>query len=67
MTKTGRRIVDALDELTAEVRLSNRLRALEMVAKFEHDEGKRDTTEVAKRRTAQRNQLREEIRKGLGL
>lgn len=63
-----RRIVDALDELTAELRLANRLRALELgPASLEHDDGKRATTDVAKRRTAQRNELRAQVRAGLGM
>ncbi len=68
MARTGRRIVDALDDLTAELRLGNRLRALELgAAAMDHDDGKRAQTDVAKRRTAHRNQIRAEVRAGLGL
>ncbi|WP_137843833.1 hypothetical protein [Microbacterium sp. 2FI] len=68
MAKPGRRIVDALDDLIAELRLANRLRALELgPAALEHDDGKRATTDTAKRRVAQRNQLRAEVRTALGM
>jgi hypothetical protein len=68
MARTGRRIVDALDDLTAEVRLANRLRAIEIgPAALEHDDGKRAQTDTAKRRVAQRNKIRAEVRAGLGL
>jgi hypothetical protein len=65
----GRRTqVDAIDALTAEIRTSNLLAVLAMgVTALEHDEGKRATTDIARARTAQRNELRAAVRAGLGI
>lgn len=65
----GRRTqVEALDALTAEVRLANQIAVLGLgVSALEHDEGKRATSDVAKARIAQRNALRAEVRAALGI
>lgn len=66
-TKT-RRIVDALDDLTAEVRIANQIEALRLGASgLDHDEGKRATTPSAIARKDRANALRAEIRRGLGI
>lgn len=66
---TGRRTqVEAIDALTAEIRLSNILAVLGMgVTALEHDEGKRATSPQAIERTAKRNALRAEARVALGM
>lgn len=67
-TSKGRRIVDALDEILAEIRLSNRIEVLRMSASaLDDDRGERNKTEAAKARTARQNKLRAEIRAGLGI
>lgn len=67
-TKTGRRIVDALDDLTAELRLANQIEALRLgAAALDHDKGVRATTDTAKARLARQNTLRAAIRAGLDL
>jgi hypothetical protein len=66
--KRGRRIVDAIDDMTAQLRMSNQIAALRLgAAAMEHDEAKRATTDVAKARVARMNRLRADIRAGLGL
>lgn len=66
-TKT-RRIVDAIDDLTAQLRLQNQIAALGLgAAALEHDAGTRTTTDMAKARLQRRNELRAEIRAGLGM
>ena len=66
--KKGRRIVDAIDDMTAQLRLSNQLTALRLGASaLDHDPGNRATTDVARERVARMNRLRAEIRAGLGL
>lgn len=66
--RTGRRIVDAIDDLAAQLRLSNQIEALKLGASaLEHDDGKRATTDVARARIARMNRLRAGIRAGLGL
>jgi hypothetical protein len=66
-TKT-RRIVDALDDLTAQLRLANQIAALGLgAAALENDAGARTTTDTAKARLQRRNELRADIRAGLGL
>ena len=68
-TKKGRRIVDALDDLTAELRLSNQIAALEMgAAALEHDTGaKGSSSALTKSRVARRNALRAAVRTVLGI
>lgn len=65
----GRRtIVDALDGLTAELRLANRLRLLSLPASvLEHDKGTKATTAVTRARVARQNVLRAEVRAALGI
>jgi hypothetical protein len=66
--KPERRIVDALDDLTAQLRLSNQIAALKAgTSVLEHDIGARATTPVAKARLARRNALRAEVRAALSL
>lgn len=66
--RKGRRIVDALDDIAAEMRLANRMQALQLGASaLDHDPGSRATTDVARERVARMNRLRAEIRAGLGL
>lgn len=66
--KKARRIVDAIDDVTAELRLANRLTALQLGASaLDHDPGSRATTDVTRERVARMNRLRAEIRAGLGL
>lgn len=65
--KKGRRIVDALDDLTAELRLANRIQAMQLgTTALEHDKGARSTTGEARARVDRRNALRADIRRGLG-
>lgn len=67
-TSKGRRIVDAIDEVVAELRLANRIEVLRMpAAALEDDKGERNKTEAAKARTARMNKIRAEIRAGLGI
>lgn len=62
------RIVDLLAELVAELRLANRIQALQLgTTALEHDKGARTTTGEARARVDRRNALRAEIREGLGL
>lgn len=64
----GRRIVDALDDVLAELRLANRIEVLKLGgAALDHDKGDRAKTDVAKARVARQNILRAEIRAGLGI
>lgn len=66
-TKT-RRIVDAIDDLAAQLRLANQIEALRLgAAALDHDKGVRATTDTAKARVARLNTLRADIRAGLGL
>lgn len=68
MATKARRIVDALDDLTAEVRLANQIEALRLgPSALDHDEGKRATTPAAIARKDRANVLRAEIRRGLGI
>lgn len=65
-TNNGRRIVDALDDLRAELRLANQIEVLRAGASFlDHDKGARATTDTAKSRLARQNQLRATIRAAL--
>lgn len=67
-TNKGRRIVDALDDLTAQLKLRNQIEALRGGASFlDHDKGARATTDTAKARVQRQNTLRAAIRAGLGL
>jgi hypothetical protein len=67
-TNKGRRIVDAIDDLTAQLRLANQIEALRLGASaLDHDKGVRATTETAIARVARANGLRAEIRRGLGI
>jgi hypothetical protein len=67
-TNKGRRIVDALDDLRAELRLANQIEVLRAGASFlDHDKGARATTDTAKARLARQNQLRADIRAGLSI
>ncbi|GGH34029.1 hypothetical protein [Microbacterium album] len=64
----GRRMVDAIDDVAAELRLANRIAVLKLGASaLDHDPGSRATTDVARERVARMNRLRAEIRAGLGL
>lgn len=64
----GPRIVDALVEIARELRLANRLHALQLGASvLEHDKGTRANTTEARARVARRNALRAEVRAALGL
>lgn len=64
----GRRIVDALDDVLAELRLSNQIAALSLGgAALDEDRGERNKTDAAKARTARQNKLRAQIRAGLGI
>lgn len=66
-TKT-RRIVDAIDDLIAELRVANEIEALRLgAAALDIDEGKRATTPNALARVARANKLRAGIRAGLNL
>ncbi len=66
--KKARRIVDAIDDMTAQLRLRNQLAALQLGASaLDHDPGNRATTDVARERVARMNRLRAEIRAGLEL
>jgi hypothetical protein len=68
MARSERRIVDALDDLTAELRLANRLRLLSLPASaLEHDKGTKATTNVTRARVARQNVLRAEVRAALGI
>lgn len=63
-----RTIVAALDDLTAQLRLSNQIAVLKAGASvLEHDTGARATTATAKARVGRRNALRAEVRAALGL
>lgn len=67
-TNKGRRIVDAIDEVIAELRLANQIEALKLGASgLDHDEGKRATTPTAIARKDRANALRADIRRGLGI
>ena len=67
-TNKGRRIVDALDDLTAQLKLANQIEALSLGASaLEHDAGARATTDIAKARLRRRNALRAAIRAGLNI
>lgn len=67
-TNKGRRIVDALDDLTAEVRLANQIEALRLGASaLDHDKGVRVTNDTSKARVQRMNMLRAGIRAGLGI
>lgn len=67
-TNRGRRIVDAIDEVLAELRLGNQIEALRLGSSaLDHDEGKRATTPAAIARKDRANKLRAEIRAGLGI
>jgi hypothetical protein len=67
-TTKGRRIVDAIDELTAQLRLANQIDALRLGATaLDHDKGTRATNDASKARVARMNTLRAEIRTGLGI
>ena len=66
-TKGARRtIVDALDDLAAELRLANRLHALRLGAAQLDDEANTSANVQTRRRIDRRNRLRAEIRAGLG-
>lgn len=66
--KKARRIVDAIDDMTAQLRLRNQLAALQLGASaLEHDPGTRATTASARRRVDRMNRLRADIRAGLGI
>lgn len=66
-TKT-RRIVDAIDDLTAQLKLRNQIEALRLGASaLDIDEGKRATTPNALARVARANKLRGRIRAELDL
>ena len=66
-TNTKRRIVDALDDLTAELRLANQIEALRMGASgLDHDKGARATNDASRARVARANKLRAAIRAGIG-
>lgn len=67
-TGKGRRIVDAVDDLAAELRLGNQIEALRLGASaLDEDKGDRAKTDVAKARVARMNRLRADIRAGLGV
>lgn len=67
-TTKARRVVDAIDDLTAQLKLQNQIEALRLGgAALDHDKGDRAKTEVAKARVARQNTLRAEIRAGLGI
>ncbi|UGS27601.1 hypothetical protein K8F61_05275 [Microbacterium resistens] len=67
-TKTARRIVDAIDDLTAELRLANQIEALRLGASgLDHDKGDRAKTDATRARVARMNALRADIRARLGI
>lgn len=67
-TNKGPRIVDVLAEIARELRLANRLQALQLGASvLEHDKGDRAKTADARARVAHRNTLRAEVRAELGM
>ena len=67
-TTKGRRIVDAIDEVLAELRLANQIGALRLgAAALDHDKGTRATNDTSKARVARMNALRAKIRTGLGI
>lgn len=64
----NRRIVDAIDDLTAELRTRNAIAALQMgAAALDHDPGDRAKTDATKARVARQNRLRAIVRAGIGI
>lgn len=67
-TTKGRRIVDAIDDLTGQLRLANQIDALRLgAAALDYDKGTRATNDASKARVARMNTLRAQIRAGLGI
>ena len=67
-TKKRRTQVEAIDALTAELRLANTLSALALgPSAWEHDTATKATTPKAVARLQQRNALRAEVRAALGI
>lgn len=66
-TNTRRTQVDAIDDLTAQIRLSNQIAVLGLGASaLEHD-GKSYTNTATQDRADRRNALRAAVRAGLGI
>lgn len=64
----NRRIVDALDDLTAELRMSNAISALALGSSaLDHDKGTRVTSDASKARVDRANKLRAIVRAGIGI
>lgn len=64
----SRRLVDAVDDLRAEIRTANLLTVLTAgVAVLEHDDGKRATSDKARARVEERNGMRAEVRRALAI
>ncbi|MBS1674104.1 MAG: hypothetical protein JSS74_09090 [Actinobacteria bacterium] len=67
-TTKNRRIVDALDDLTAELRTANAISLLQMpIAALDHDKGDKAKTDVTKARVARANRLRAIVRAAIGI
>lgn len=64
----GRRIIDAVDEVVAELRLANQIEALKLGASaLDEVDVSKLKTDVARVRAARMNRLRSAIRAGLGI
>lgn len=60
--------VEAIDDLTAQIRLSNQISALKLGSSaLDHDTGARANTAIARARVSRMNTLRADIRAGLGI
>lgn len=68
MVMGHRRIIDAVDELAAELRLANQIEALKLGASALDDGDERKAqTDVSRRRVRRMNLLRAQVRAGLGI
>lgn len=64
----GRRVIDAVDEVVAELRLANQIEALKLGASaLDHTDEKRAQTDVSRARVRRMNALRAAVRAGLGI
>jgi hypothetical protein len=64
----GRRIIDAVDEVVAQLRLANQIEALRLPASaFEDGDEKAAKTDASRLRVRRMNALRAEVRAGLGI
>ena len=68
MVMGQRRIIDAVDEVVAQLRLANQIEALKLAASALDDvDEKKAQTDVSRRRIRRMNALRAEVRAGLGI